>query len=104
MLDWDARDAPAARKRLTLVQDLLRFGGSEIVPRLAGAAFGEAHAADNGLLTADWRMGDGATLRLAANLSDQAISQPSDEAKGTLIWGSELSDSVPPWSVRWRIG
>ena len=41
---------------------------------------------------------------LAANLSDQAIGQPSAEARGTLIWGSELSDSVPPWSVRWHIG
>ena len=104
MLDWDGRDAPAARKRLTLVQDLLRFGDSEIVPRLAGAAFGEAHATDNRLLTANWRMGDGTALRLAANLSDQAIGRPSGETEGTLIWGSELSDSVPPWSVRWHIG
>ena len=104
VLDWDARDAPAARKRLTLVQDLLAIRRQQIVPRLAGAAFGEAHAASNGLLTANWRMGDGAMLRLAANLSDQAISQPSDGARGTLIWGSELSDSVPPWSVRWHIG
>ncbi len=104
VLDWDARNAPAARKRLTLVQDLLKIRRQQIVPRLAGAAFGEAHAASNGLLTADWRMGDGAMLRLAANLSDQAIGQPSAEARGTLIWGSALSDSVPPWSVRWHIG
>ena len=104
VLDWDGRDAPAARKRLTLVKDLLKIRRQQIVPRLAGAAFGEAHAASNGVLTANWRMGDGAMLRLAANLSDQAISQPSDGARGTLIWGSELSDSVPPWSVRWHIG
>ena len=104
VLDWDARNAPAARKRLTLVQDLLKIRRQQIVPRLAGAAFGEAHAASNGLLTADWRMGDGAMLRLAANLSDQAIGQPSAEARGTLIWGSALSDSAPPWSVRWHIG
>ena len=25
-------------------------------------------------------------------------------AAGTLIWGSELNDSVPPWTVFWRIG
>ena len=104
VLDWDGRDAPAARKRLTLVKDLLKIRRQQIVPRLAGAAFGEAHAASNGVLMANWRMGDGAMLRLAANLSDQAISQPSDGASGTLIWGSELSDSVPPWSVRWHIG
>ena len=104
VLDWNGRDAPAARKRLTLVQDLLRVRRQQIVPRLPGAAFGEAHAAGNRLLTADWRMGDGATLRLIANLSDQAIRHASGGAKGTLIWGSELSDSVPPWSVRWHIG
>jgi hypothetical protein len=49
-------------------------------------------------------MGDGAMLRLAANLSDQAIGQPSAEARGTLIWGSALSNSAPRWSVRWHIG
>jgi maltooligosyltrehalose trehalohydrolase len=104
VLDWDGRDAPAGRKRLTLVRDLLKIRRQQIVPRLAGAAFGEAHATDKRLLTASWRMGDGAMLRLTANLSDQAINQPSGGAMGTLIWGSELSDSVPPWSVRWHIG
>ena len=104
VLDWNERDAPAARKRLTLVRDLLKVRRQQIVPRLAGAAFGEAHAAANRLLTADWRMGDGATLRLLANLSDQAISHAPDGPAGTLIWGSELGDSVPPWTVLWRIG
>ena len=104
MLDWKEREAPAAHKRLTLVRDLLKVRRHEIVPRLAGAAFGQARAGDNRLLTAHWRMGDGATLRLLANLSDQAISHAPDETKGTLIWGSELGASVPPWTVFWRIG
>jgi maltooligosyltrehalose trehalohydrolase len=104
VLDWDGRNAPAARKRLTLVKDLLKVRREHIVPRLAGAAFGQAHAADSGLLTANWRMGDGAVLSLAANLSDQAIDQPPSEAGGTVVWGSELSERVPPWSVRWHIG
>jgi maltooligosyltrehalose trehalohydrolase len=104
VLDWKERDAPAARKRLALVRDLLKIRRQEIVPRLAGATFGEAHAASNRLLTADWRMGDGVPLRLLANLSDQAISHAPGESKGTLIWGSELGDSVPPWTVLWRIG
>jgi len=86
------------------VRDLLKVRRQEIVPRLAGAAFGEAHAAANRLLTANWRMGDGATLRLLANLSDRAISHAPGAPAGTLIWGSELGDSVPPWTVLWRIG
>jgi maltooligosyltrehalose trehalohydrolase len=104
VLDWDGRNAPAGRKRLTMVRELLRIRRQEIVPRLAGAAFGKAEAAGNGLLTAEWRMGDGTALRLAANLSDQTISHASAETRGTLIWGSELGDSVPAWTVLWRIG
>jgi maltooligosyltrehalose trehalohydrolase len=104
VLDWNGRDAPAGERRLALVQELLKIRRRQIIPRLAGAAFGGAHVADDRLLTANWRMGDGATLRLLANLSDQATSHTPGESKGTLIWGSELGDSVPPWSVLWRIG
>jgi maltooligosyltrehalose trehalohydrolase len=86
------------------VQQLLAIRRREIMPRLAGARFGEAHATDNGLLTANWRMGDGATLSLVANLSDQPIAGSNNAAKGTLIWGSELNGSLPPWSVFSRIG
>jgi maltooligosyltrehalose trehalohydrolase len=49
-------------------------------------------------------MGDGATLRLLANLSDRAVSRAPDKTAGTLIWGRELGDSFPPWTVLWRIG
>jgi maltooligosyltrehalose trehalohydrolase len=104
VLDWDKREAPAGRKRLTLVRELLRTRKQQIVPRLAGAAFGKAQVADDGLLTADWRMGDGVTLRLLANLSDQTNSHAPGAPAGTLIWGSELGGSVPPWTVLWRIG
>ncbi|MCK1641157.1 malto-oligosyltrehalose trehalohydrolase [Bradyrhizobium sp. 157] len=102
VLDWNGRDAPAGRKRLTMVRKLLQVRRQEIVPRLAGAAFGTADGESNGLLTADWRMGDGTALRLTANLSEAAVSH--GVAAGTLIWGSELGNSVPPWSVHWRIG
>jgi maltooligosyltrehalose trehalohydrolase len=104
VLGWDESKAPAAQKRLTLVRDLLKVRRQEIVPRLANAAFGEASADESRLLAARWRMGDGATLQLLANLSDQAISHAPEKPAGTLIWGSELGDSVPPWTVLWRIG
>jgi len=104
VLDWHERAAPAAQRRQSIVQQLLAIRRREIVPRLAGAAFGAAKAHGNGQLTADWRLGDGTTLRLLANLSDREIANTSAEFKGTLIWGSELGLSVPPWSVHWRIG
>jgi len=49
-------------------------------------------------------MGDGTTLSLIANLSDRDAARGRDESKGTLIWGTELDENVPPWSVFWRIG
>jgi len=104
VLDWNERNGPAAQRRLAIVRQMLAIRRREIVPRLAGVAFGEAKAGRNGLLTASWRMGDGATLRLLANLSDREIANTSGEFMGTLVWGSELGESVPPWSVHWRIG
>jgi len=101
VLDWDSRDEPSGRQRLALVRNLLAIRRREIMPRLQGAAFGEAHAADDGLLTATWRMGDGAILRLTANLTSNEISQPGIEPAGTPIWGGEIAGLMPPWSVFW---
>jgi maltooligosyltrehalose trehalohydrolase len=103
VLDWEKRGEAAGKKRLALVQELLATRRREIIPRLAGAAFGDAHAADNGLLTAYWRMGDGATLRLMASLSDSAMAHQPRETTGRQIWGGESGDLLPPWSVFWRL-
>jgi maltooligosyltrehalose trehalohydrolase len=103
VLDWDSRNKPKGRKRLALVQELLAIRRREIVPRLAGAAFGAAHAEDNGLLTAHWRMGDGATLRLLANLSAGTVGCKASKPAGTAIWGSRANETIPPWSVFWCI-
>jgi maltooligosyltrehalose trehalohydrolase len=104
VLDWESRNEAPGKKRLALVQGLLATRRREIVPKLAGASFGDAHAADNSLLTAHWRMGDGATLQLAANLSSSEIARKAIAASGTPIWGGEAGDFMPPWSVFWRIG
>jgi maltooligosyltrehalose trehalohydrolase len=85
------------------VQQLLSIRRDEIVPRLAGATFGKADAAKDGVLTATWQMGDGAILGLLANLSDREISNPVGFT-GTRVWGSEFHDRLQPWSVHWRIG
>jgi malto-oligosyltrehalose trehalohydrolase len=103
VLDWNARDLPKARQRLKLVRDLLAIRRREIVPRLAGARFGAASAEDNGLLSASWGMGDGTSLQLCANLSDQATNFQT-KMTGTKIWGGGLSDVISPWAVHWHIG
>jgi len=103
-LDWDERRQPASQRRLKLVRELLTIRRKQIGPRLAGAAFGEARATADGLVIADWHMGDGKRLALVANLSDRDISHAQPKLEGTLIWGSELNGSVPRWSVVWRLG
>jgi maltooligosyltrehalose trehalohydrolase len=103
VLDWEARNEAAGKRRLALVQRLLAIRQREIVPRLAGATFGEAHAADNCLLTAHWRMGDGTRLRLLANLSNSEIAHQQSETAGVQIWGGEISGRLPPWSVFWHL-
>jgi maltooligosyltrehalose trehalohydrolase len=103
VLDWNVRDLPKAHRRLTLVRDLLSVRRREIVPRLAGARFGDASLEDRGLLSAHWRMGDGTLLHLLANLSDQITSFQTKKT-GTKIWGGDLSDVISPWAVHWHIG
>jgi maltooligosyltrehalose trehalohydrolase len=104
MLDWQSRETQAGAKRLALVRELLATRRREIVPRLAAARFGEAHANENGVLAAQWQMGDRSQLRLIANLSSQQITNASSQITGAPIWGGEPGDRLPPWSVFWRIG
>jgi malto-oligosyltrehalose trehalohydrolase len=103
VLDWEARNGPPGRQRLALVRDLLAIRRREIVPRLAGARFGEAQAADDGLLAANWRMGDGARLRLIANLSANETSIQRPDTAGTPIWSGMPGERIAPWSVFWRL-
>jgi len=102
VLDWESGNEAAGCKRLALVAALLAVRHREIVPRLAKAAFGEAHAADKGMLTANWRMGDGTRLTLQANLSNHDIPGQR-ETGGTPIWGGVAGDVLKPWSVFWRL-
>jgi hypothetical protein len=100
-LDWDTR-AGSGRERLALVRELLSIRRRHITPHLACARFGEAHAAHNGLLSANWQLGESAKLFLSANLSDHAIAAGPDATRGMPIWG-DAGDAIEPWSVGWRL-
>jgi maltooligosyltrehalose trehalohydrolase len=103
VLDWKNLDKAAGQQRLKLVRDLLALREKHIVPRLRGARFGAAAADDNGILKAHWKMGDGAMLHLLANLSTQAVASSHQTFPGNGLWGSDVSDVIEPWSVRWRM-
>ena len=112
--DWAATGSAAGHDRLKLVRALLSIRRQQIVPRLTGARFGDGSAQDNGLLRADWHLGDGSSLHLLANLSDRAVTSGQsasghrasghDESSGTILWGDAATETLPPWSVHWRIG
>jgi malto-oligosyltrehalose trehalohydrolase len=104
VLDWGKLDEAAGKKRLALVRELLAIRRREIVPRLAGATFGDAQTAANGLLTAHWRMGDGATLQLSANLSENEMARAPGRTTGALIWGNDTGETMSSLSVLWHLG
>ncbi|ABD06588.1 Malto-oligosyltrehalose trehalohydrolase [Rhodopseudomonas palustris HaA2] len=102
VIDWSERDDGRGAARLALVKRLLDIRRNTLVPRLPGARFGNAEIAEDGLLRARWRLGDGATLKLVANLSDHdvAFKAPPD---GTNVWGDDWNGMIPPWAVTWRL-
>lgn len=104
VLDWDACKATPGKERLMLVRKLLSLRQREIASRVAGAAFGDANATDDGILTAHWRMGDGAMLQLVANLSPEQVTAPASRPSGRAIWGGDTPDRLSPWSVFWSLG
>jgi malto-oligosyltrehalose trehalohydrolase len=103
ILDWDARATPEGRRRLSMVTELLTTRREQIVPHLDGAAFAGADH-DGKVLNATWRLGDGSTLWLVANLSsaDQPPARASRNSRP--VWGGPIPETLPPWSVFWGIG
>ena len=99
ILDWETSSGSGA-ERLALVRELLATRRRHIMPRLAGARFGEARMADDGTLKANWHLGDDARLLLTANLSDRTIAVQSGDTGGSPIWGKP-GDAMKPWSVCW---
>jgi maltooligosyltrehalose trehalohydrolase len=100
VLDWGSRNG-SGRQRLALVRELLAIRRRHMTPLLAQVRFGEAHAADDGLLSANWRVGD-ARLWLTANLSDHTRAGPSTQIRGLPIWG-QPDGTMKPWSVLWQL-
>jgi maltooligosyltrehalose trehalohydrolase len=100
-LDWNVPLTQPGKDRLALVTRLLKLRAAEVVPRLTGATFGACHVKD-GVVRADWLMGDGQALRLLANLSSRE-TQSHEALPGRVIFGEDRS-LLPPWSVIWSVG
>ena len=74
----------------------------EIAPPLPQAAFASARW-EQDMLTSAWRL-SGARMNLLANLSPRETPRPQNVSPGRPIWGEEVPETLPPWSVYWGIG
>jgi len=106
-LRWDERALLPHARWVAYYRELLRLRATEIAPyatRIAGTAatfetFGVAS------LRARYRLDDGRTLALEANLGDSE-SGGGVRADGRIIFATHLDANgavVPAWSVRWTI-
>jgi maltooligosyltrehalose trehalohydrolase len=103
VLDWDARTTLEGRRRLAWIRELLTTRRQEIVPQLAGAKFLAARC-EQRILSANWLLADGKTLRMLANLADDGAELPRNVRPLRPIWGGDPPATLPPWSVFWSIG
>ena len=102
-LDWRERDGEAGRRRLGLVRELLAVRSRTVVPLLAEIAFDPlATGCDGSVLRARWAHPN-ARLSLLVNVSGEDVRRPHAWPVGAPIWGGEPKESLPPWSVFWRI-
>lgn len=112
VLDWRVRDDAGPSARRSYYRKLLSVRRREIIPRLAGLtgnAGGFTLHGSHGL-TAWWRLGDGATLSLVANLGPAPLVPPPMRPPGRAIFAthSAMMDKSTPsewpgWSVAWLL-
>jgi maltooligosyltrehalose trehalohydrolase len=98
VLDWDARTTLEGRRRLAWIRDLLTTRRREIVPQFIAAR------CEQRILSANWLLADGKTLRMLANLADDGAELPCNFRPLRPIWGGDPPATLPPWSVFWSIG
>jgi malto-oligosyltrehalose trehalohydrolase len=112
-LDRTAPEREPHRSRLALVRRLLALRAREIAPRLAriqGRAGGFETCGERGL-RARWRLGDGASLHLLAQLGSAPLEKlAGGPSPGRRLFASHADidgwlekTSLPPWSVLWQL-
>jgi maltooligosyltrehalose trehalohydrolase len=106
-LDWPRLGAAPHAERLALHRRLLALRHAEITPRLAALAGGCGRYTLHGenAFSVAWRLGDGAALRLDANLgrAPQPASQPLPDGARLLFALGAAHGPLPPCGVRWHL-
>ncbi|MCE9649795.1 MAG: malto-oligosyltrehalose trehalohydrolase [Parvibaculum sp.] len=92
---------PLNEGRIALVKNLLKIRHAEIVPRLKGALSEGVTVLSPKALEARWRMGDGATLSLAVNLSETEVEAAPPSGRAIFNLRDPLPTRfLPPRSFR----
>ncbi len=110
-LDWSCAAVEPHAGWLNMYRELLHLRQREIVPRLRGLRGNAATSRrfDQGGLSVAWRLGDGCTLTLLANLAgSDAVMLPKVPEGGRLLYAthSELPEGAElkrlmPWCAAW---
>jgi maltooligosyltrehalose trehalohydrolase len=87
----EERERSPHRERLALVRELLALRRRHLAPRLRGTAGGARLEIVNGVLRVQWRLGDGAGLRLLAHFGAEAAAVPPPLA-GEVLWRDRVRD------------
>jgi len=93
-LDWSKRDAPDHRRRLDLVQRLLKLRQDRIAPILQeiGPNAGETLGAGGGFLQVRWHLSGGGTLDIALNVGD-AVHELAAPLEGATLFHGPCQDA-----------
>ena len=104
-LDWDSPGDPERADWLAYYRKLLRLRRETVVPRLRGMA-GHAGAFETFAaagLRVRWRLGDGSTLRLLANLSGKPVDAAAPPGETLFALEAAGQGVLGPWSVLWTL-
>jgi maltooligosyltrehalose trehalohydrolase len=108
-IDWNALQEEAHADWLAYYRDLLKLRKAFIVPRLAGMEghSGRFEVFPPGVLNVDWRLGDGFTLRLLANFSEQTVRRAltAGQMEATVFASTHeaATGALARWDVVWTL-
>jgi hypothetical protein len=109
-LDWHELEREPHRGVLATYRRLLEIRRREILPRLRGCDAGRAIAAlaDHAVVAVEWRLGDGAMLRLVGNFTAHPTAEAIALPAGRLLYCShdavpegEAPRVLPGWFIAW---
>jgi maltooligosyltrehalose trehalohydrolase len=104
-LDWTSIKSDLHEMRLTFVRNALHARRTEVIPRLRGMkSNGLVVERRGGMVTIEWRLGDGSVLSLIANFGGEVFLDPP-WPKGRLLFASApvepTEKRLPGWTTVW---